>query len=327
MATDIIRSRLIEFMRRSVLSVALLMFVGWGNLTAGQATEKPVGILGCEQRTTRLLLLDENADWSDEGAILWSWSPNQSADIDAAHHRWFSHLTDGKRVLNGTHVITSASGGGVALIRMKDKHVSFYALAGGNTHSVELLPDGNLVSASSTGNYLRVFSTDPAVSHAPKDVKYVDVELFDAHGVAWDQRLHRLWALGGVDLVRYRYNGDRRAPALTEEARFTLPDGGSGHDLFPVPGTRRLFITSWQVWTFDTEAETFAELPRLPLGRVKSISQRDTNGPTIAMVATESWWSDTIRFVGQEQGKTMPQARFYKARWWVPCPFSYGPEQ
>jgi len=309
---------------RSLL-VAVLFLVGGVYLSMAQAAEKAVRMLCCDQRTPRLLLVDENADWSDPRAILWSWSPAESKEIDPAHHRWFGHLTDGKRVMEGTHLITSASGGGIALIRIKDKQVPFYALAGGNTHSVELLPDGNLVSASSTGNYLRVFSTDPAVSHAPNDVKYTDIELFDAHGVTWDLRLKRLWAVGGKDLVRYRYNGNRQAPALVEDGRFPLPSGGGGHDLFPVPGTRRLFVTGWDVWTFDTESGTFARLSSLPRGCVKSISQREAGGPTILMAATESWWSDTIRFVGGEPSKTMPHARFYKARWWVPCPFSYGP--
>ena len=69
-----------------------------------------------------------------------------------------------------------------------------------------------------------------------------------------------------------------------------------GHDLFPVPGTRKLFITSLGVWTFDTESETFEAVEALgKTGNVKSISQCTPGGPTIVMEATESWWSDTIR--------------------------------
>jgi hypothetical protein len=283
-------------------------------------------ILCCEQRSTRLLLLDANTDWSDPRAIRWSWSPDEADDIEPAHRPWFRYLTDGKRVLGGTHLITSASGGGIALIRMKDKRVVFYALADGNTHSIEILPDGNLVSASSTGNYLRVFSTDPAAGRFPKNAKHTDTKLEDAHGVTWDHERQRLWAVGGVDLVRYRYNGDRQNPALTEDARFKLPNRGGGHDLFPVPGTRRLFVTGGWIWTFDTETEKFADFPSRLQHGVKSISQREPGGPTLLMVATESWWSDTLRFVNEDRKKQFPQARFYKARWWVPNPFSYGPE-
>ena len=198
-----------------------------------------------------------------------------------------------------------------------------HALAGGNTHSVELLPDGNLVSASSTGGYLRVFSTDPAVSRPPGNVRCAEVALASAHGVAWDHRLGRLWAIGGDELVRYRYNGNRQEPALQVDARFLLPNRG-GHDLFPMPGTRRLFLTAGKAWTFDTQTGLFEPFSPVSQGDLKSISQREPGGPIIVMAATESWWSDTIRFVGPSGRKKMSQARFYKARWWVPNPFSYG---
>jgi len=39
-------------------------------LAEGQSTGKTTGILCCEQRSTRLLLLDENADWNQPQAIL-----------------------------------------------------------------------------------------------------------------------------------------------------------------------------------------------------------------------------------------------------------------
>ncbi|MCP4639182.1 MAG: hypothetical protein GY851_02045 [bacterium] len=210
-------------------------------------------------------------------------------------------------------------------MRVEDKRVPFYALAGDNTHSIELLPDGNLVSASSTGSYLRVFCTDPVIGNPPDDVKYSDVKLENAHGVVWDHKLQRLWAVGVHDLVRYRYNDDRHNPVLTEDAQFKLPDAG-GHDLFPVPGSRKLFITTWGAWVFDTETERFAAFEPLRTGMVKSISQREPGGPVITMKATESWWSDTIRFMNEDRTKTLDKARFYKARWWVPNEFSYGPE-
>ena len=63
--------------------------------------------------------------------------------------------------------------GGIALVRFEDKKVVFYAYARrANTHSVEILPDGNLVSASSSGAYLRLFCTDPEVSTYPGNVTF-----------------------------------------------------------------------------------------------------------------------------------------------------------
>lgn len=119
--------------------------------TSGEkGSERWTGNIMCgEQKAGRLLLMDAQADWNDPKAVLWEWSAAQSADIGAQHKKWFSLPTDCKPVLNGSHVIMSASGGAIALIRLADRKVIFYACPGGNTHSVERLPDGNLVSASS----------------------------------------------------------------------------------------------------------------------------------------------------------------------------------
>jgi hypothetical protein len=57
-------------------------------------------------------------------------------------------------------MLITASGGGVALVRMADNKVVFQAYAGCNPHSAEILPGGNMVSASSTENYLTVFHVD-----------------------------------------------------------------------------------------------------------------------------------------------------------------------
>jgi alpha-L-arabinofuranosidase len=279
------------------------------------------GLIMCgEQKSGRLLLMDPKTDWSNEKAILWQWSAAQSADIKPNHKRWFSLLTECKCVLKGTHVITSASGGAIAMIRMEDKKVVFYAQPGGNTHSVEILPDGNLASASSDG-FLKVFCTDPAVSKLPDNAKFSTLKLNGAHGIVWDKKLQRLWAVGNFELVRCKYDGNRVEPTLVIEASFKLPYPG-GHDLFPVPGTRKLFVTGLKVWTFDTEKETFSVFDQC--GLIKSVTQKDANGPVFFMQPMESWWSDSIRSPDGITKKTLLGAHFYKIRWWVPNVFSYG---
>ncbi len=311
---------------RSVLCIVLVVaFHLAASADAGPA-RKSTGVLCCDQYRRSVLLMDENADWRQESVILWKWAPMESPEVVPKHREWFINLSDAKRVLDGTHIIACASGGGIALVRFEDKRVEFHARAGGNTHSIECLPDGNLVSASSDGSYLRVFCTDPSVSHPPDDVKYSDAALADAHGVVWDYQNQCLWAIGDRELVRFRYNGERVNPLLKEEARFTLPSPG-GHDLFPVPGTRKLFLTSGGVFMFDTENETFAPFDQpTSKGAVKSISQREPGGPIVVMESTQSWWSSGIRFVGEDRVLTLDKAKFYKARWWVPNTFSYGPE-
>ncbi len=288
---------------------------------AKNGDDKPGAIMCGEQKSGRLLLMDAEADWSDPDAILWQWSAAQSPDIINAHKGWFALPTECKRVLGGTHVILSASGGAVAMIRMADKKVAFYAHPAGNPHSVEILPDGNLVCASSEG-FLAAFCTAPAASRSPEQAEFSKQTLAGAHGVVWDRNRQRLWALGSKELICCAYNANRAAPALEVEARFTLPGYGGGHDLFPVPGTRKLFVTGQAVWIFDTEKETFAEFDPCP--SVKCVTQRDDSGPVFFMRPTKSWWSDSIISPDGKARKTLPGARFYKVRWWVPNDFSYG---
>lgn len=308
--------------RLCIALVGVAVLSGQAVPPPAQSGDDKLGAIMCgEQKSGRLLLLDAEADWSGPKAILWQWSAAQSPDITNAHKGWFGFPTECKRVLGGTHVLMSASGGAVALIRMADGKAVFYAHPGGNPHSAEILPDGNVVCAASEG-FIASFCTEPAASQSPEQAKFSTQKLAGAHGVVWDKARQRLWALGSKELIRCTYNASRSAPALEVEARFKLPGFGGGHDLFPVPGTRKLFVTGQRVWTFDTEKETFADFDPCP--SVKCVTQKDAGGLVFFMQPTKSWWSDSIVSPDGKVKKTLAGARFYKVRWWVPNAFSYG---
>lgn len=291
--------------------VVLLLFLG----TAAQ----PAELVLCEQASDRVIILPADAGW-DESEILWSWSAQTSPGLPAEHRPWFSLPSEAKPVVSLTQLLITAAGGGVALVRLADQQVLFHAYAGQNPHSAELLPDGQLVAASSTDDRLRLFRTGADTA------SYTDYVLPGAHGVVWDAQGQRLWALGYGELRAYAYLGTGERSFLEPMESVELP-GTGGHDLFPRLGRPSLFVTTdLGVWEFDLASRRFVPVELLEGQlRVKSIGELLPDGPLVFLSACEEWWCDTVRFAGPSGRRAWAGARFYKARWFVDNPFSYGP--
>lgn len=275
-------------------------------------------ILLCEQSVHRITILD-----LDKKAIIWEWRPEQSASIKKEHAGWFKNPSDAKPVNGGTAILMNASGGGVALIRIADKKVLFYAFAGGNTHSAELLPDGNIVSASSTGNFMTVFRTD--TTQFPENVYSKQLYLPFGHNVVWDKKQNLLWSATKNQLKTFTYNFNRSQPDFTSKDSVELP-GTDAHDLFPVYGQQALWLTNTTAtYYFNVEKKQVSKVP-LPHAHVKSMSSGPQPLPTIFIYpdgTKGSWWTDEIYAT---DGKVIYQQRglkIYKARWFVENGFSY----
>ena len=286
----------------------------------GSSTGTPVipegSVITAEQASRRYIVFDPNADWNDNSKIIWLWDPGLSTGIDAT---LFALPTDAKRVLGGTHVIVSATGGGIAMIRVSDKKVMFFAEPAGNPHSLELLPDSNIVVASSEGNKLTLYAT----GGYPSKVTSKTYAFTGAHGVVWDVNKKVLWSIGTSQLKCYSYNFKKSDPQLTEISTQNLPST-TGHDLSPMYGTDKLFFTTdANVGLYNTVTKLFETYSTLNgTTGVKSISIKDAGGQVLYMKSTTDWWSNGIRFVNGTT-KTRTGAEFYKARWWSPNPFSY----
>ncbi len=274
----------------------------------------------------RCLLLTEQAQHrivvvnAENGQNLWEWKPEIS-NVKAEHVKWFSHPSDAKVVYNGDYILTCASGGGVALVRMRDKKAVFYAYARGNTHSIELLPDGNIVSASSTGNYLSVFAVDTL--HFPENVYQKNLFTPSGHNVVWDRTKNLLWSAGMNTLYSYRYNFNCRQPqiSLTDSVVFK-PTRTEAHDLFPVYGQKQLWLTDLaNVYTFDTHSEALKQI-NAP-AHVKSISSHSNGLETILTHPKQSWWTDEVQTIEGKRVYYQEGLKIYKARWFITNPFSY----
>ena len=134
---------------------------------------------------------------------------------------------------------------------------------GNNTHSVEILPSGNIVLANSTGNNLRFFAASAQLEgDNAKAQSYKEYPLDGAHGVLWDPEYDVLWALGDYELAAYRVIGEGSAQTLQKVGGMgaSLPEEKTGgHDLAPdYSDSQYLYLTvNACTLRFDKEENTF----------------------------------------------------------------------
>ena len=172
---------------------------------------------------------------------IWSWDP-YTACVPAAQQGWFVNPSEVKPVFNRRYILMTASGGAVALIRLSDHKLMFYANCGQNPHSAEVLPDGNIVTAESKSGEINTFVVDTV---KVLGAKANTVKLGNAHNVVWDKKRSYLYATatkkeGVTALFRFKYDGNRSNPKLINQTTlYTFSNESGGHDLFPVYGEAR----------------------------------------------------------------------------------------
>lgn len=253
-------------------------------------------------------------------AIVWEWKA--LTGLPANHVAWFNNISEGKLVYNGKYMLITASGGGVALIRISDKVTVFYCYVGGNTHSAEILPDGNIVAASSTGKILTLINVN--LNAFPDNIYKKTIVLDDAHNVVWDKKRQVLWSANKNMLVAYTYNFNCKVPDLTVKESISLPAGGC-HDLFPVYGADGLWLsTSTKAWTVDLKTKTVTEASAMP--RIKSIDSGPEGYPVITVQGIDTgqqWYNDKVQDLTGKIIFRMTGLKMYKARWEFKNDFSY----
>ena len=290
--------------------------------TGAFAAEKSPSIVCGDQAEHRVLLLDSSMDWHDPDAIRWEWSGIGNPQVKPEHQSWFRAPTEVKCVLGGKCVLMTTAQV-AALIRIADHELLYYVKADGNTHSAELLPDGNLVTASSTGNYLCVYHIPADGKVDPEKVHSVKVPMEDAHGVVWDSHANILRASGMFGISDFSYNFEKENPGLklvAEHPVFPEKKPFVGHDLYPVRGTQKYYLTGMKdVRIFDPENGTFQILSNVR--KIKSIDALPARPDPIVNKPKEQWWTDTVSSLDAESTtplRTLPGAKFYKIRWFVP---------
>jgi hypothetical protein len=244
---------------------------------------------------------------------VWSWRAADSPEIPVELHAAFRTTDDCKPVDGGRRILISSSGGAIALVDRATRRASFHARVI-NAHSIELLPDGRVAAAASvstapTGNRLVIFDSASGRELASDDLR-------SAHGVVWDDQRRVLWALGG-DVLRAYTIGSGSATRLERTYELALPDD-AGHDLSPIPGSPRLFVSTGQrTWFFDRDRRTIGPHDTIgDLANIKSYSVHAQTGRVVYIQAEgKNWWAEHLHFQRPGGRLQLPGEHLYKARW------------
>lgn len=216
---------------------------------------------------TKIIIADLNLCGDDpneiniEDCIVWEWDSAKATGaalqgkdlrIDEANLRYSEYWK--KDV-----VIFSGSGGWVGIIDYATKEVLFEDKPGNGPHSVELLPNGDLVVAcSGNGNAMGTVLHYP-ISEGKKKTS-ATVELESAHGICWDPTNEVIWVLGGNEIIACSINNGVLTKIGGMGASLKKIGHGGGHDFVPVYGQPgKYWISGDTVMLFDANEETITD--------------------------------------------------------------------
>ncbi len=187
-------------------------------------------VIVCDQSVGRVVVYDLK-DYKENTSLdeyeVWSFNPNNKncGAVSGVKYR--------ENTVFGDVILFVASGGYAGIVTYPDKKVVWEIDdCGDNPHSIEILPDGNVVCAASSGSSIRLYYTSEVqYGELISQKDYVEYTLEDAHGVLWDPQHNVLWAVGGYELVAFDVVGKGLNSSLEfTEKRYSLPTYW-GHDL------------------------------------------------------------------------------------------------
>ena len=284
-------------------------------------------------------------DWNDASAVVWEWTPTKSlgyVGFDCKgnlneQRRKIDGIADAKLRYNdfyGGYVVATVCGQGYLCLIDYETKECLYGYDDStekNPHAVELLPDGNMVVASSVGNSVTIY----AATQGDDRGYFARYALLSAHGVLWDSNLNVLWALGKEQLLAYEVGGTLEKPELILKRAYNVPAKPieEGHDLYPVYGDgNKLWITvSKEVYQFDKTTGIFSKdftvYHRVRGQSNKSIGNQPFSNTVVTAypMAGIGWRTDTIHlFRPDGKGEYTLESHsqigtgYYKARVWYP---------
>lgn len=289
-----------NYLQSFAVLIALLI-----TITAGAQTD----LVACGG--DNVVMIDSRKSTPSKAHITWSWKVEDATDLPGEYRKIMVPLDECKPVKGGKQLLLTSSGGGVALLDVATKRVLFYAHSP-MAHSAELLPGGKIAVALSThtkGNSIELYDSKKSAQCLFKD------SLYSGHGVVWNEKQQRLFALGFDELRSYRLvNAKSTKPLLQLEKSWKLPDAG-GHDLSAVDDNEMIVSTHHNVFYFNIKKERFSVFePLAGKHDVKAANYSKTTQRLVYTQAEQSWWTFNIYSINPRQVINIPDIKLYKVR-------------
>lgn len=263
-------------------------------------------MLVTDQAEHRILLMN-----LPSGELIREW---RAADIPEHHRKWFRNPSEVKASRDLRYILMCASGGGAAIIRLKDAKTLWYDSVGGNPHSIDIAPFNTVVVASSTGDQYTVFRYDTTKAYAPRRPRK-SIIAPDAHSVNFYQDSFYIAGRDQIWICLFR-KGKRNGVAEVHIANAATIPGKGAHDMSYGSRTGVFYVTTVDtLLEFHTKDNSFHPVDSKITRNIKSFSEGGEDYPAIVTVPKEQWWTDEVTDL---QGNTIlriPGAKIYKARW------------
>lgn len=279
-------------------------------LCAGCTSVKKEWMAVCGDGIVRIIDMAES-DSTDIKEV-WRWDKDDpQVNLPKGYDMLMRNLDECKFVDNNTKMLLTASGDGMMLLDIETKDILCYAHVP-MAHSADLLPNNRIAVALSIhnkGNALEIYDID-----TPEKVVFRDT-LYSGHGVVWNEKRQRLYALGYKELKEYElvdWNTDQ--PSLRQVKMWEIPME-SGHDLSPVDDNRMLVSAHEGVMWFDIDKEEFS--PFEPLSNVENVKSVNYNPETQRLIYTKAeinWWTHHIYQENPDKVIKMDSLKVYKVR-------------
>ncbi len=229
-------------------------------------------IIACDIRNGSVVVFDLNkcSTWSDltkRKCKVWEWKAKNEKTCQYPD-KVGRGIDEGKLRYSEYYktdvVLATSSAGWAAVISYPKGKVLWEALVPYGPHSMEMLPNGDVVVASSGGSS---WNKNGTLFYYPLSSGSTDVSCAlnfpSAHGLSWDPEQNILWALGmnGIAGVRVINAGTAQGRLEFVEGKTASFRDSSGHDLSPVYGQPgKYWVTGTNsLWLFDSKAMTMTK--------------------------------------------------------------------